>query len=214
MGRNISTKQYVYNQVAQDIITGIYSSDAIITESMLLKKYDVSRVSVREALIELCKDNYLRSIPRTGYMLVTYSLEDVINILDFRCDLEVCNLKRAFQKLTEEKLRALGDDFLNGCFHQIGQGSMIEHWNANMEFHLKLCSLSGNKYVYDVLEKLLRNSSYYQQFYRIAWNGPYSFDRKHSRIVSALLDRDLNLACEILGSNINEVKMSLIDRLK
>ena len=176
--RAVSTKQYVYNQVAQDIITGVYSPDTIITESMLLRKYDVSRVSVREALIELCKDNYLRSIPRTGYMLVTYSLEEAINIIDFRA-------------------------------------AIAEHWTANMNFHLALCSLSGNKYVYEVLSKLLyRNSSYFQYFYENVWDGHYSFEGKHKKIVTAVIERDLEKACDLLRSDINDVKNSLINRLK
>ena len=215
VGRTISTKQYVYNQVAQDIITGVYSPDTIITESMLLRKYDVSRVSVREALIELCKDNYLRSIPRTGYMLVTYSLEDAINIIDFRADLEVCNLRRSFPRLTDEKINALGPDFLSGYFHPVGQGTIAEHWTANMNFHLALCSLSGNKYVYEVLAKLLyRNSSYFQYFYENVWDGHYSFEGKHKKIVTAVIERDLEKACDLLRSDINDVKNSLINRLK
>lgn len=211
----VSTKQYVYSQVAKDIITGVYSSDTIITEKMLLNKYDVSRVSVREALIELCKDHYLRSIPRTGYMLVTYTLEEIINILDFRSDLEVCNLRRGFPKINESKLNSMGPDFLSGYRHPIGTGTMADHWSANTRFHLDLCSLSGNKYVYEVLENLMfRNSSYYQYFYQYEWNREYSFEGKHSRIIKSLFEKDIDEACNLLVADINDVKLSLLEKLK
>ncbi len=211
-----SSKNMVYDSVVKDIISGRYEPNTIITEKMLLQKFDVSRAPIREALIELCKDNYLRSIPRTGYMLISYSLKEMVDILDFRVDLETCNLKRAFPLVTEEKMRALGEEFLSGYLHPIGEGTMEEHWMANQQFHLDLCSLSGNQYAWNMLKNLLlRNSGYYQYYYKFAWDkGTNPDGPSHQRILRALSERNIEKATEILASDINDVKNMLIQVLR
>lgn len=63
-------KKKVYDDVLQSIVRGEYSADDIISEGMLIEKYNVSKSPVREALVQLCSENVLKSIPRCGYMVV------------------------------------------------------------------------------------------------------------------------------------------------
>ena len=52
----MTLKEQVYNQIFDDIAQGKYQANDILTESKLMEKYQVSKSPVREALIELCKD--------------------------------------------------------------------------------------------------------------------------------------------------------------
>ena len=63
-------KKKVYDDVLRAIIEGEYSAEDIISEAMLIEKYNVSKSPVREALVQLCGENVLKSIPRCGYMVV------------------------------------------------------------------------------------------------------------------------------------------------
>ena len=63
-------KSRVYNAVWNDIIDGAYDWNYVFNEKSLVEKYGVSKSPVRDALLELCKDNVLRSIPRYGYEIV------------------------------------------------------------------------------------------------------------------------------------------------
>ena len=63
-------KKKVYDDVLQSIVRGEYSADDIISEGMLIEKYNVSKSPVREALVQLCSENVLKSIPRCGYHLL------------------------------------------------------------------------------------------------------------------------------------------------
>ena len=60
----------VYEAVYSDIINGSIKPGDIITEGLLIKQFGVSKSPVREALIALCNEDILRSIPRLGYMVV------------------------------------------------------------------------------------------------------------------------------------------------
>ena len=81
-------KKKVYDDVLRAIIEGEYSAEDIISEAMLIEKYNVSKSPVREALVQLCGENVLKSIPRCGYMVVKLTGGDIENILDYRMAFE------------------------------------------------------------------------------------------------------------------------------
>ena len=55
----------------------------------------------------MCKDGVLQSLPRLGYQVVPVSLKEVLDVIDFRIDVELAGLKRSFGNLDEGSLREL-----------------------------------------------------------------------------------------------------------
>ncbi|WP_320127796.1 GntR family transcriptional regulator [uncultured Sphaerochaeta sp.] len=207
----ISLKENVYNSLVKDIISGIYAPNAILTENEMMLKFECSKAPIREALIELCKDNYLKSIPRLGYIVVSYTLKEIVDILDFRIDLETSNLKRLLPSVTDKQLEDFKSSYENFKKNKINQGSVAENWFNNQHFHLELCKLSGNEYVYNVLKHLLRqNSGFFAQYYSYAWhNDTESRGYFHELILEALFERDLEKTCTLLTTDINSVKIQI-----
>lgn len=66
----MTIKEDIHNKILADITSGHYKQNEIITEASLTAKYHVSKSPVREALIELCKEQILQSLPRLGYQVV------------------------------------------------------------------------------------------------------------------------------------------------
>ena len=71
--RKKTLKETVVEGIYREIEEGIYKPNDIIHEGEIMEKYAMSKSPVREALIELCKDNVLKSIPRVGYQAVSYT---------------------------------------------------------------------------------------------------------------------------------------------
>ena len=88
MAKENSLKSQIYTAVFQSIISGEIPTDSIISEKSLVERYHVSKSPVREALVELCSEGVLRSIPRYGYAVVRLGPRDVRDILAFRAVLE------------------------------------------------------------------------------------------------------------------------------
>lgn len=202
-----SLKERVYRALVKDITCGVFPPNSIITEGSLIKRFEVSKAPVREALIELCKDNYLQSIPRLGYMVVPCSLKEIIDILDFRVDLEVSNLRRAIPRLNDDSL-AVFKSYSLWENDEFSKHDIAENWMHNQQFHLLLCSLSGNAYAYRILEQLLKqNARFFSQYYSYAWDKKTESKGKfHESIISALRERDWEKACSLLTADINAVK--------
>jgi len=202
----ITLKKTVYNAVFEDIVEGRYKANEIITEGALVEKYGVSKAPVREALIELCKDNILQSLPRLGYQVIPITIKEMVDILDFRVDLEICNLRRAAERITGEDLTSLRRDVLDldGDYAK----EVVPHWTINTRFHLQLCQLSDNRYTYQVLKEALRQSArFVSQYFNAAWaEASESEGSYHIAIVESLLVKDTQRAEEMLRQDILAVK--------
>ena len=68
--KTLSLKDTVYKQIIEMICDGTLSPDSLITENQMIEHFKVSKSPVREALIQLCHDGILTSIPRCGYQIV------------------------------------------------------------------------------------------------------------------------------------------------
>lgn len=100
-------KKKVYDHIMEAIIQGEYSPDDILSESMLTEKYNVSKSPVREALVQLCSENVLKSIPRCGYMVVRITRSDIEDILDYRAAFEAGMLRQVIDSIEPHQLAEL-----------------------------------------------------------------------------------------------------------
>ena len=202
----ITLKQTVYNAVLDDIVGGRYKANEIITEGALVEKYGVSKAPVREALIELCKDNILQSYPRLGYQIIPVTIKEIVDIIDFRIDLELCCLRKAADRITPEDLKRLQQSVLN--VDTDTSKEIASHWAINTNFHLQLCRLSDNQYAYNMLKDALRQSSRFaSQYFTAAWEEEKeSWGSYHVAIVDALYKHDIQQAEDMLKRDILAVK--------
>ncbi len=201
-------KKSVYNSLMQDIIRGDLSANDIITESSLIKRFSVSKAPVREALIELCKDGFLKSLPRFGYQVVQCTIQEVMEMLDVREDLELGNLKRCFPHITAESLSIFQEKEDEWTGKDGMYGDIYGNYYRNQRFHLMLCSLSGNGYMYRALDRVLKDSArFFAAYYSSAWdNERESKGKYHYMILDALGAGNLYDACAYLSKDINAVK--------
>ena len=100
-------KNLIYQGIYQDVANGILKPNEIISENKIAEKYGVSKSPVRDAMVELCKDEILKSIPRMGYQVIPVNLKDILNIIDFRVDIEISGLRRYGNHFTDEQIAVL-----------------------------------------------------------------------------------------------------------
>ncbi len=209
MSKNTSLKEMIHNEVFQSIIKGEYSANDIISEKMLVEKYEVSKSPVREALVELCNEGILRSMPRYGYSVVQLTSNDIENILNYRLILEGGSLRDCIHNITESQLEIL-EKIDEDCTSYESSCDFFIHWSHNMDFHLKLISFCGNEFSYNMLKKSLDTlTRAYAQFYWNRWNNiEIPTDTKyHAKIIDCLRKNDLEGAIHFLKEDISDFKI-------
>jgi len=151
-----SLKSQIYEKILTMIINGDFGMEELLSESRLMSMFDVSRAPVREALIELCRDDILNNIPRAGYQIVRISEKKMRDAFQLREILELEGLRLAFDRMSVENIDELiGIASETDLLRQQGktEESLEKKMKLNDHFHLKLGRLSGNSLLSRTLEE-------------------------------------------------------------
>lgn len=201
MKRTATLKEKVYNHVIEDIVQGEFKAGQVLTEQGLVNRYAVSKSPVREALMILTSEGILTNIPRYGYEVFSFTLENMANIMEFRSVLEdhlLCKTIRTIRTEDLAQLRAM-------IRQNEPESNVWEHWHINENFHLKLAALARNEYCYQELQRSMRLLKLaYAQFYWSQWNRaalPNDL-RTHTFILDGLEQGDLGFARSCLKNDL------------
>ena len=123
---NNTLKDVYYDIILQRIIRDEYKSGDIITEKSLVDEFDVSKSPIREALISLCNEKLLKSIPRFGYEVSSISDRTVSEMLDYRVVLECGYLDRNWDAITDERIVQL-QELMYKNYNKPEQREALEH---------------------------------------------------------------------------------------
>ena len=170
MKKDNNLKNYIYNELLKSIIEGEYQPEDVISEKDLVEKFHVSKSPVREALIELCNEGVLRSIPRYGYEVIRLTESDVEDMRKFRIILECGCLDKYWDMITPAQIECLQKVYSDNYQENL-EYSVTTHWQNNMNFHLTLISFFNNQYIYQALNACMKTLlRAYSQFYWDKWH--------------------------------------------
>jgi len=169
-------KKHFYDIVLSRIIQCNYNSGDIITEKSLVDEFEVSKSPIREALIELCTEVFLKSIPRFGYEVVSFSKDNIIQLTEYRVLVECGYLANHWESITAQDIAKL-KKLLQTYYDEPHKEAALEHWEHNTDFHLTLISLFGNDFVYRQLKSAL-------QYLGVAYAQAYWINLHTENIVS------------------------------
>lgn len=205
-----SIKNRIYNEIMQDILDGVYKANDIINEKALIDKYQVSKTPVREALVQLCGEGLLNNIPRFGYQIVMTTPAEFKEAIDFRKVIEIAAVERTIAGITARQIAEL-KKLNEETEKQIANRSVKVHWEINLQFHRKLCSFCGNRYLQKALEDSLNLCTRVaNQYYSKIWQDEDEGDRDHTELVAALEKKDLQKTEEILLFDIERIRNKLL----
>lgn len=206
-------KSKIVDSVIEGIIDGTYPSGAIITEKDLIEKYGVSKSPVRDALMELCANQVLRSIPRYGYEIVHINRNSMREMMEYRLYLESQSLYKSINLVTSKNI-----DDLESLEKQVQKDirenpdyPVIAHWKNNTEFHLLLVSIARNSYIYNELKRTMniQMRGYAQYFNLHADEEPMLLNVTcHTYIVEALKNGKAEEAVEGLRKDLDKIDLS------
>ncbi len=198
-----SLKDRVHDQILEMIIKNASTEDMVMNEKRLAELLDVSKLTVREALIMLCSEGVLRSIPRYGYLVIQVQESERQEAVWVRKLLETEALKCSFPSLGKEQMSALENQIRSASVKK--NVDVWKVWEDNEEFHLLLASFANNR----VLNACLKNcldmlKRFYAQNY---WKSRNTLNASvdagsHQDIYEELLAGNLQKGLELLERDI------------
>lgn len=210
---NNTLKSQVYEKLLKKIIANDFSADELLVENQLTRMFNVSRAPVREALIELCREDILKNIPRAGYQIVRISEKQMRDAFQLRMILEIEGLKIGFERMTDkniEELASIASDSDKIRAKSESSGTLDLKMQLNDEFHLRLNELSGNSMMHKTLKrtfKLIRRGL--AQVMIQEYGVPSPDTSFHTGLVQSLQNRDLKRAQKNLEDDILTYKQNI-----
>jgi DNA-binding GntR family transcriptional regulator len=140
-------------QLRRAIITGELAPGVHMNEPLLARGFGVSRVPVREALVQLEHEGLVRSEPGRGSFVVGMSPTDVQEFYDLRLLIEVQAGRLAARRATVDDVGALEETM--AVMRRASQLSQSEQFfEADVTFHRQIVVASGHRRLASVWETL------------------------------------------------------------
>lgn len=197
--------QAVYDGLYAGIVNGDITTNDILTEGKLCETYGVSKSPVREALVMMCSQNILQSIPRTGYRLVQIMPDEVEDLLEAREALELFLLSKAIRNLTPEGLASLKRVHEENLEDEKTHHAVRDNWRRNVRFHMTLAALGDNELMLSYLESLLQSCERAATQYFQGRKTRGEYEELHIPLLQAIADRDVKAAGNILRRDIHQL---------
>ena len=196
----------VYERVYSSIINGEITGNDILTESGLVSQFSVSKSPVREALILLCEEGVLKSIPRMGYKVMQILPGQVEDLTEARCALEPFLLKKAWDHIGKAELAKLEKHLVASKQDELVNTTVLANWERNSAFHMMIAGFAKNDYLLSMLDRTLRTCARAaaQYFFHIRNIPPGDHDL-HDDMMEALRSHDLERALGILDEDIHQI---------
>lgn len=135
----------------QAILDGVLSGGSMLRQEELARKFGVSRVPIREALLKLEGEGLVETQPRRGVVVTALSAEDFEEILEMRIALESLALRWAAPRFRPEDAAAAREILARAeaGLHAAGGPDLLREFESrwgdlNWEFHRRLY-LAGNR---------------------------------------------------------------------
>src|SRR5690349_14128273 len=180
----------------------IYRSrtDIRLDERQLAQDFGVSRTPVREAMAQLEREGFVRSVPRRGIYVVRKTRSEVIEMIaawaalasmaarlitENASDADIASLRRMFATFENGQLRAHLD----------------EYSETNIEFHQTIIRMSGNSVLIALAENLFTHMRMIRRKTIVEKDRIERSISDHMNIIEALEARDTARAEELVRNH-------------
>src|SRR3984893_2222486 len=176
------------------------AGDVRLDERQLASDLGISRTPVREAMAQLEREGFVRSVPRRGIYVVRKSKQEVIEMITAWAALESMAARLITTNAKSEEiatLRTMFATFKNGRLH----AKLDEYSEVNIEFHQTIIRMSNNHVLIDLAANLF---THMRMIRRKTIGEQDRVDRSirdHINIIEALEARDTERAEDLVRNH-------------
>jgi DNA-binding GntR family transcriptional regulator len=200
---SFSFKNKAYAALKNVIVSmDVYSSrqDIRLDERQLAQDFGVSRTPVREAMAQLEREGFVRSVPRRGIYIVRKTKIEVIEMITAWAALESMAARLITEHASDAEivsLRQMFATFEDGAL----RAHLDEYSEANIEFHQAIIRMSGNSVLISLAENLFTHMRMIRRKTIVEKDRIERSIRDHMNIIEALEARDTARAEELVRNH-------------
>ena len=200
----------VYEKLKDRIERGVYSPAESLPEVELAREFDVSRNTIKKALLMLEADAYITLEPNKGAKVRSYSKQEVLEYLELRVELEGFIVRLAVEhidKRTLEKLERIYEK-MSACREA---NDLMGYSALNQQFHSLIYDACPNKAATGLLRHLKNQMRKYNgKTILVPGRDAHSYE-EHGKILAAIRAGDAAAAEACTRQHVQSVRKTFED---
>ena len=191
-------------RLRQSVLDGSYGGGAQLRQDALAAAFGVSRIPVREALLQLEAEGLVQIVPHKGAVVTGLSQAEVDDVFELRILLEERLLRRSVPRLTTQDFTEI--DGVQHAFEDAIRQRDTGRWGAlNAELHMALYRRADLPRTLGLVANLLTAG---ERYTRIQLATPAAWERaraEHAELIACARKGETERACALLVAHIGTV---------
>lgn len=202
-------KNIAYQKIKRLITDREFMKDHTISENSLSNRLKMSRTPIREALLQLQMEGFLKIVPNKGIVVTETSINEVRDIYDMRIAIEEFVLRELAGNLQDHHFEYL-EALLSEQEECLKDTDTSRYLKLDREFHEYLFRTYANPIIADYMSKM-RDRLYSINYRMLESNENMRlFCIEHARIIEALKKGDKEQAVHEMDIHLKGGKTRLL----
>ncbi|GAA5148522.1 GntR family transcriptional regulator [Nocardioides marinquilinus] len=185
----VSLREQVARALRAAIVSGEMEPGVVYSAPALAARFDVSATPVREAMLDLVRENLVTTVPNKGFRVTAVEERDLDEITELRMLVEPPLAARVTPSVPADdlpELRRLAEAIVDGA----RAGDLVAYTEADRAFHLRLLDYAGNRRASALVSDLRAHTRLYGLAALLDAGGLEASAREHHAILDAVEARD------------------------
>ena len=202
------------DELRRRILSGEYPEGFQLKQDALAGDFGMSRIPIREALVQLESEGFVRILPHRGAQVSELSEAEIAELFELRALLEPRLLRQSAPYLTAEDFAAL--DRINAEYRAEIEALNPGRWGElNTKLHLHLMSRAEQPRTLAIVTALLQNTDRYTRLQlSLTGSGRARAEKEHAALVRLCRTGDVAAACALLTAHIRHAEKMLVEFIK
>jgi DNA-binding GntR family transcriptional regulator len=188
------------------VISGELRPGVVYSAPSLASQFGVSATPVREAMLDLANEGLVDTVRNKGFRVTEVSEKDLDELSELRALIEVPTVRRIAETGIPPEVLAELRPLATEIEAAAARRDLIAHVTADMEFHLRLLSLSGNQHLVATVRSLRARSRIYGLSSLAAHDALVPSAHEHAELLDLLEAGDADAVEALMRRHIGHVR--------
>jgi DNA-binding GntR family transcriptional regulator len=202
----------VYSLIRSEILTCSLKPGQQVSQAYLAKRFSTGTTPIRESLVRLAHEGYVKPVPRFGYVVSSITLADVWEIYEIRLILESAAIKLAITNASDEQLQDIANssDF---SYVYKNKESYLNFLDRNNKFHRSIALVSQNRRLAELVGQTIDELTRFLHIGLEFRNSAQERKNEHILLAESLLTRDSERSVRLMEEQIVKSKQRVIEAI-